>query len=97
MPSTIEEVHRTFKDRGLSILAVNIQEDRDQVARWIKERGVTIPVLLDQDRSVTTAYLVRGTPTVVLVGRDGQLIGRAVGPRSWLSEAGRRLLETFVR
>jgi len=96
LPSTIEEVQRALKDRGLVILAVNIQEDRSRVGRWAREKGVTIPILLDSDRGVTTTYLVRGTPTVVLIGRDGQLIGRAAGPRGWMSGAGQRLLAALV-
>jgi peroxiredoxin len=96
LPSTIEHVHREFGARGLTLLAVNIKEERDQVARWVKEKGVTVPVLLDPDGTVTAAYAVRGTPTVVLVGRDGQWVGRGVGSRGWMTEAGRTLLKAFL-
>ena len=96
MPSTIEQAHRTFKGRGLIILAVNIQEGRDRVAKWVKEHRVTVPVLLDTDRAVTAAYRVTGTPTVVLVGRDGRSVGRAVGPRGWMTESGRALLTALL-
>ena len=96
MPSTIEQVHREFSARGLSILAVNIKEERRHVVRWVKEKGVTVPVLLDPNGTVTAAYAVRGTPTVVLVGRDGQLVGRGVGSRGWMTEAGRTLLQAML-
>jgi cytochrome c biogenesis protein CcmG, thiol:disulfide interchange protein DsbE len=92
----VEELQRTFKDRGLTILGINIQENQEQVARWVKEKGVSVPVLLDTDKGVTRTYLVRGTPTVILIGRDGQLIGRAAGPRGWMTEAGQKLLAAFV-
>ncbi len=96
MPSTIEQVHREFSARGLTILAVNIKEDRTHVARWIKEKGVSVPVLLDPDGAVSARYAVRGTPTVVLVGRDGQWVGRGVGSRGWMTEAGRALLQALL-
>jgi hypothetical protein len=96
LPSTIEQVHREFGGRGLSILAVNIKEDRATVARWVKENGVSVPVLLDSDGAVTAAYRVTGTPTVVLIGRDGQLSGRAVGTRGWMTSSGRALLNALV-
>jgi len=96
LPSTIEQAHKAFADRGLTVLAMNIKEDRATVARWVKEKGVTVPVLLDSDGAVTAAYRVTGTPTVVLIGRDGQLIGRAVGPRGWMTSSGRALLNALV-
>jgi len=96
LPSTIEQVGKEFKDRGLTVLAVNIREGRDRVARWVKENKVTSTVLLDPDGAVTAAYRVTGTPTVVLVGRDGKLVGRAVGNRGWTSPAGRALFDALL-
>jgi hypothetical protein len=37
-----------------------------------------------------------GTPTVVLIGRQGELIGRAVGSREWMGEKGRGLFEALL-
>ena len=96
MPSTIEQVHRDFKDRGLSVLAINIQEDRETVARWVKSSGITLPVLLDGSGAVTRAYEVTGTPTVFLLGRDGKLVGRAIGDRGWMTDRGKALLRALV-
>ena len=96
MPSTIEQVHQEFKDRGLTILAVNIKGSREVVAKWVRDKGVTTSALLDPDGAVTRAYGVTGTPTVYLVGRAGQLVGMAAGPRSWTSDAGRVLLAVLL-
>jgi hypothetical protein len=42
--------------------------------------------------------MVRGLPTTVVVGRDGTLLGRAVGPRVWDSQESvalmRQMMET---
>jgi peroxiredoxin len=96
LPSTILQVHREFAPRGLSVLAINIREARGTVERWVRKNGIQFPVLLDSDGTVTRAYSVSGTPTVFLVGRTGQLVGKAVGPRGWMSEAGRKLLEALL-
>ena len=44
---------------------------------------------------VSGAYRVRATPTVVLVDRRGQLVGRTVGSREWDTE-GRALLTALL-
>lgn len=95
MPSTIEQLNREFKGRKLAVLAVNIQESRDRVAAWVKSRGITSRVLLDGDGAVTGAYRVTGTPTVVLIGRDGKMVARAVGTRAWTGDKGRALLRAL--
>jgi alkyl hydroperoxide reductase subunit AhpC len=78
--------------RGLSIVAVNIQESQSTVAAWVRDKKVTIPVVLDPDGEVTRQYGVIATPTAFLINRDGQLVGRVVGPRDWSSAAGRAVI-----
>ena len=90
-------MHKEFGPRGLSILLINIQESRETAARWVKAKGITPRVLLDPDGTVTVAYRVRATPTVVLIGRDGRMVGRAIGIRAWTSPAGRALLNALLQ
>ena len=96
MPSTIEQVHKEFNQKGLTVLAVNMRENRNRVAKWVKEKNVTSLVLLDSNGAVARLYQVTGTPTVVLIGRQGELIGRAVGSREWTGEKGRGLFEALL-
>lgn len=96
MPSTIERVHREFKDRGLAVIAINIQEDREKVAAWVAESKISFTVLLDPSGAVTGEYGVTGTPTVFLLGRDGKLVGKAIGDRGWTTDRGRALLQALV-
>lgn len=92
MPSSIEQLHRDLSARGLSILAVNIQESPSTVAAWARERKVTVPILLDPDGEVTRQYGVIATPTTFLIDREGRLLGRVVGPRDWASPEGKALI-----
>ena len=78
----MEQVHKEFNQKGLTVLAVNMQENRNRVANWVKKNNVTSLVLLDSNGAVTRLYRVTGTPTVVLVGRQGEMIGRAFGTRA---------------
>ena len=92
MPSTVEPLHRDLSGRGLSVIAVNIQESPSTVAAWVREKKVTIPILLDADGEVTRQYGVIATPTAFLIDREGRLLGRGVGPRDWASPAGQALI-----
>jgi cytochrome c biogenesis protein CcmG/thiol:disulfide interchange protein DsbE len=62
------------------ILAIDVQESKDAVSEFMKEKGITLPILMDYDGQVAAAYGVTGLPTTYLIDRDGSIIGRKVGP-----------------
>lgn len=64
----------------LIVLAINVREPPDQVTAVATELGLALPVLLDRDGQVSDAYQVRGLPTSLVVGRDGAIVARHVGP-----------------
>jgi len=96
LPSTIEKLYRERAGQKFAILLVDIKEQPEQVAGWVKAKGITAPVLLDQDGAVTSAYRVTATPTVYLIGRDGRLVARASGTRPWNNAASRQLLDVLI-
>ena len=88
-------MHREYKDRGLTVLAVDMKEPRDTVAAWVRKSGVTFDVLLDPG-DTARAYQVTLTPTVFLVGRDGKLLAKSVGTKRWTGPKGRALLDAML-
>ena len=57
----------------MTVLLVDIREDRQKVARAVTERGYVAPVVLDQTGEVTEAYGIHATPTAFLIARDGTI------------------------
>jgi peroxiredoxin len=92
----MQQVQKEFNQKGLIVLAVNMQEDRNRVANWVTEQKVTPLVLLDSDGAVAQLYGVTGVPAVVVIGRTGEMIGRAFGTRQWTGEKGRGLFEALL-
>jgi hypothetical protein len=97
LPS-INALQNELKDRGLTVLLVNLWEPPERVAREVKRRGYTARVLLDTDGKVSRngPYRVTATPTVFLVGPDGTLLGHTIGPKPWTGPEGRALLDALL-
>ena len=89
-------MHREYKDRGLTVLAVDMQEPKATVAAWVRKTGVTFDVLLDPTDTTARAYQVTVTPTVYLIGRDGKLLAKAIGTKGWMGSKGRALLDAML-
>ena len=65
------------------LLTVTTDLQRQGIAHFLSQLGVSLPVLFDEDQEVSRSFMVRGLPTTIVSARDGALVGRAVGPRAW--------------
>lgn len=91
------KVARPLESDGLAVLLVDIREGEELVRRTVQERGYHARVALDRTGDVAgKSYGVWGTPTVVLVDRQGRMIGYAFGSRNWDSQAGTRFLANLL-
>ena len=90
-------LYKEFKGQGFVLLLVNMGEDADLVRQVVKARGYTALVVLDVNREVSDAYAVTATPTVYVMDRRLQIIGRAIGRREWAGEVGRGLIAALLK
>ncbi|WP_129631195.1 peroxiredoxin family protein [Candidatus Oscillochloris fontis] len=72
MPA-IQQLHTTQAQQGLVILAVNstVQDDAAAVQGFVQELGLSFPILLDRDGTVTHTYRVQALPTTFVIDRQG--------------------------
>jgi hypothetical protein len=73
-----EAVYRRLGDRA-NFLAVNVRDDRDEVARLAAERGWTHPIGLDRDGALSNLYRVGGCPTFLYAYPGGILARTSIG------------------
>jgi hypothetical protein len=96
LPSAIESLHREYRPRGLAVLAVNMEEEPDVVATWVRSKRLTLDVLLDPRGVASRAWAVTATPAAFVIDRDGRLVARGVGMRPWTGPYGRAFIEALL-
>ncbi len=82
MPS-LARLQKQFDPTQFVLLTVTTDLQRQGIAQFLSQVGVSLPVLFDEDQEVSRSFMVRGLPTTIVIGRDGTLSGRAVGSRAW--------------
>lgn len=87
MPS-MEELHRAMGTEGLVVLAVNLGEDAPGVRKFMHERGLTFPVLMDRGES-PLSFGAYGIPVTYLIDRRGRAAAKVVGSHDFSSEVSR--------
>lgn len=92
----MERLHEEFKDQGLAMVAVDIDERPEQVTRFMAKFRLSFPALLDEDAEISARYGVSGLPSTFLIDRSGRIVGRAVGAREWASRDGKALIRALL-
>jgi peroxiredoxin len=72
MPA-IEKVYRAYEDQGFLVLGVNstFQDSESDAAAFVRELGLTFPILLDRAGAVSRRYQLRALPSTYFVDRKG--------------------------
>ncbi|MBN1837952.1 MAG: TlpA family protein disulfide reductase [Spirochaetales bacterium] len=95
MPS-MQRLYQRLKDKGLEVVAVNLQEDEKAVQRFVSEHGLTFPILLDRSGRVGSTYGARSIPMTYIVDREGFVVAGTVGTREWDTEQYVRFFERLL-
>ena len=79
----LQRLHETYGERGVSVLVIDVKEDREQVMAWAARHRWGFPVLLDADGTVTGAYAPEVHPDLprdevpiasnLLIDREGRI------------------------
>jgi peroxiredoxin len=91
----LERLHKAYGRKGVTLVGVSQNDPRDTAA-FVKQFGVTFPVLLDEvgRYPASNAYGLTNVPTVFWIAQDGEIEVSSVG---WVkvdfAEINRRMAE----
>jgi cytochrome c biogenesis protein CcmG/thiol:disulfide interchange protein DsbE len=77
--SDLEAVWRRYRDRGVVVLGINIQDRRNAALEFVTETRSTYPNVVDATGSTSVAYGIYGVPETFVVDRHGQIRAKQVG------------------
>lgn len=96
MPS-MEALYRRMPEEGFAMLAVSADADgREVVEPFVRDLGLTMPVLLDVDGQVPGRYGVTGYPETFIIDRNGTVVSHEIGPRDWNDPRYERALRVLM-
>jgi peroxiredoxin len=75
------KIGKDYWNHPVKVYAVNVGESRETVRDYLKAAGLTVTVLLDEEKSAAALYGVEDLPVTVIVGRSGfiQHVGAGLG------------------
>ncbi len=93
---TMEKLHQTFGQKGLTVLAINYREDAKQVKKFFSKYKLTFIALLDLDGKVSERYRAWGLPVTVIINKRGEIVGKVIGSRDWHSKEAKEFFRRLL-
>ena len=91
----LERIYRAYPKDRVKVVGIS-QDDAEQTAAFIKEFGVTFPVLLDDTKKypASNAYQLVNVPSTFLIGKNGKVEMTTIG---WVKDEFEQLNEAVAR
>ena len=97
MPS-LEKLYQHYADSGLKIVAIEIDPavTEDSVRTYAKNLGLTFDILHDPTHTIEAAYQATGYPETFVIGPEGTIRKKWIGPDDWSSIGNRALIAQLL-
>lgn len=95
MPA-MQTLYEALHGQGFELVAISVDETPTEVEEFQERMALGFPIALDPAQEISAAYQTMGFPESILVGADGRVVERYVGPREWDAPAYQRRIEELL-
>lgn len=95
MPS-MQKLYDELKGDGFEIIAVNLQEEKKEVQKFMDSLKLNFPVLLDKTGQVGGIYGASSIPTTYIFDRKGFVVAGAIGTREWDTPETKQIFKSLL-
>jgi thiol-disulfide isomerase/thioredoxin len=92
----IDRVTHEFADKGVQLIAVNLQEAPEKISAMLERQKLSPTVALDRDGVVAARYAANAIPQTVVIDRDGKITRLFIGGGPKLGDQLREALEALM-
>jgi thiol-disulfide isomerase/thioredoxin len=92
----VDGVVREFAERNVELVAVNMEEQPEQIKSMLERHKLKIPVVLDRDGAVAAKYAVTAIPQTVVIDREGKVVRLFVGGGKKTADSLRQALQELT-
>jgi len=92
----LQRLKKLFANRPFEILAINVDEKKYKVRKFIKLINFDLPVLLDTSRETFDQWGVKTLPTSFLIDKDGKTRYRVRSNPGWETEETITIIEDML-
>lgn len=69
----LEKLRAQFHNKGFEVVAINLDQSEEDARRFLKNKKISYPILMDKKQKTPEQYGVVGMPTAFMLDRQGLL------------------------
>lgn len=85
MPSIQALYNQVRADKRIRFIMVLYKDDVEKAMKYLKENNLDLPVYIDINAKTASNYGITGVPETYLVGKNGIISQKIIGPADWSS------------
>jgi len=95
---SLERLEKEYGAKGLKLVAVSIDDyvSEDSIRSFANNFGVTFEVLHDPTHAIERQYQATGYPETFVIGPEGTIRKKWIGPDDWTSMGNRALVAQLL-
>jgi peroxiredoxin len=75
----LESIYGSYREKGFAAFSVNVGEDDQTIAAFLKNETISYPILMDRDSEAARQCGVTGLPTTFICDRNGVIKFKIIG------------------
>jgi len=97
LPS-LERLYQEYGPKGLKLVAVSIDDyvTEDSIRKFADSFGLTFEMLHDSTHAIERTYQTTGYPETFVIGPEGTIRKKWIGPDDWSSQGNRALIAQLL-
>jgi cytochrome c biogenesis protein CcmG, thiol:disulfide interchange protein DsbE len=95
---SLQKLYAAYGDSGLKLVAVSVDRavTEDSIRSFARNYGVTFEVLHDSTGGIEENYQATGYPETFIIGKEGTIRRKWIGPDDWTSPGNRALISQLL-
>jgi cytochrome c biogenesis protein CcmG/thiol:disulfide interchange protein DsbE len=69
----VNSVSQRYRDKGLVVVGVNVDDDTFPVERFVRKKNLTFPIVWDERKAISRDYGASSLPTLIVVSKEGKI------------------------
>ena len=69
----LNALHKKYKKKGLVVIGINVDDDINEAKSFLKEHGVSFPLVYDKDKKMVNTLEISTMPTSYILS-DGKIV-----------------------
>jgi peroxiredoxin len=95
--ASLNRLHQQIAPQGGMVLGISVDEDASAYEKFLQAQQVRFPTYRDPSKKISSRYGTFMYPETYIIGRDGRIARKVIGPQTWDSPDWVAYLETLLR